>query len=221
MPTGPLEAVPLIVDTVTAMNPGSVVDLGMGTGKYGFLIRERLDLAAGTHDLRLVGVEGFPDYIGPHQRAVYDEIVETDVISYLRSTGERFDVGLALDIIEHFAPADAVEFMRAALDRCRVVVVSTPRSFYAQDEHANALEHHRSWWARRDLQALATVLEADIRLRRLRLTHVAMLGRGPLPRFADERARAARKHLRDALIPEPLYCRLRRKTGPHLHQRFS
>jgi predicted TPR repeat methyltransferase len=47
MPSRPLAVAPLIVQATLAVNPSRVLDLGMGTGKYGFLLREQRDLARG------------------------------------------------------------------------------------------------------------------------------------------------------------------------------
>ena len=63
MPSGPLIATRLIVNTVLELGPTRVLDLGMGTGKYGFLLREQTDLAQGrlSRDdwrMRIDGVEG-------------------------------------------------------------------------------------------------------------------------------------------------------------------
>lgn len=45
MPTSFIHAVPTIVETVTALSPESILDIGIGFGKYGVLLREALEVA--------------------------------------------------------------------------------------------------------------------------------------------------------------------------------
>lgn len=45
MPTSFIHAVPTIVETVTALSPESILDIGIGFGKYGVLLREALGVA--------------------------------------------------------------------------------------------------------------------------------------------------------------------------------
>jgi hypothetical protein len=216
MPSGSLEAAPLVVRTAVSLKPRRVLDLGMGTGKYGFLIREQLDLALGRSTLTLVGVEGYEDYIRDHQRVVYDEIVVADFVDYLRYyEGECFDLTLLLDVIEHLDPETGVAAVRNALEISRFVMIATPTSYYAQRDPMNELETHRSWWPRRQLAQLAGRCEAQIAFARVVHTNVALLSKHDQPVLAKEgRFRPIVRSLRDLVISEKLYYRLRGSTGP-------
>lgn len=220
MASGPLTPTYVIVASVLSLEPRSVVDLGMGTGKYGFLLREQFDLAAnriGRDDwrLRIVGVEGWADYVGDHSRAVYDEIVIADARDYLRGCEPgQFDIALAIDILEHFPPVPAVSFLDSALETSRYVLVSTPRRYYPQEEHGNELERHLSWWPPKALRRVALNLGAQIAVHRDRLAIVAMLSRHEKPALVTERGLRLRNTIRSALIPETVYCRLRGRAGP-------
>jgi hypothetical protein len=216
VPTGPLAPVPVIIESALALEPRSVLDLGMGTGKYGFLIRDQTDFAGGKRTLRIVGIEGYAAYIREHHHAIYDEVVIGDVRDYLTTTNERFDVGLAIDIIEHFEPERAVDFVGKALDVCRFVFVSSPRVYFPQDDHDNVLEWHRSWWPRSALRTLASRLDARIAERRDWASIVAVLSRDEEPRLASYRSAAIRSWLTTNLVPETLYARLRGRSGPML-----
>jgi hypothetical protein len=216
VPSGPLIATRLIVNSVLSSAPSSIVDLGMGTGKYGFLLREQHDLAGEGQDrLRLVGVEAWEPYVGEHQRVVYDEIVVDDIRSYLAAQPNGcFDVALALDVIEHFPPAGGVRFLAEAVRVADRVILSTPRSFYAQEGHDNTLERHLSWWPPRKLRAAARSVGAQIAIFRDRLTVVAMLSSRTEPGLSTERTLEAANRLRSLVVPDRIYYPLRRKTGP-------
>jgi hypothetical protein len=216
MPSGPLIGVRLIVNSTLAVGPRSIVDLGMGTGKYGFLLREQHDLAEpSANRLRLVGVEGWPAYIGDHQRAIYDEIVTADVTEYVKGRQpDEFDVALALDIIEHFSPASGLAFLDSALTAARYVLVSTPRAFYAQIGHENPLERHQSWWPEWTLRQAGKRLGARIATHHDRLTTYAMLSRSGVPALATEHLLELTNRARTLLLPDRIYYRLRNKSGP-------
>ena len=214
--------VPLITDTVLALSPRSVVDLGMGTGKYGYMLREQHDLALmhGGNEpwrLRLVGVEGYAEYVGDVQRLLYDEVVISDVRGYLAETEEHFDVALALDILEHFTPRDGEAFLGAALDHAKHVVVMTPRHYYRQDAHVNPLEHHRSWWPKRALTRAADHLGADATvIRRIGGTTIAVLSREREAEIIalNSDIRDVIIAARDRIVPEIWWSRFRGDTGP-------
>jgi predicted TPR repeat methyltransferase len=51
---------------------------------------------------RLVGVDLSPRMLQiARQRSIYDELIETDIIDYLRSTDETFDVIAAADVLTY------------------------------------------------------------------------------------------------------------------------
>ena len=64
MPTSYFEAIPDLIAAVKAESPESVLDVGIGFGKYGLLLREVLDVAALRYrredwHVRIDGVEAF------------------------------------------------------------------------------------------------------------------------------------------------------------------
>ena len=88
-----------IVQTAAALQPSSVIDLGCGTGKYGFLLREHLDLAAGRLGrdqwlVRIDAVEGYAPYVTELHRTIYDEIVVSDIGRHVAETSQRYELAL-------------------------------------------------------------------------------------------------------------------------------
>ena len=214
-----LHGVPTIINTALSVRPRSVLDLGMGSGKYGYLLREQHDIADvcfGRDDwrLRLVGVEAYAEYIDEIQRIVYDKIVPQDATAFLEANEEQFDVALALDIIEHFDPEVAARFAELALRAARFVIVSTPRGFYTQRGHVNDLETHRSWWPKAALHRLAGDLDAQIAVRQDRYMTLAVLSLSEPPRIASATRAELISQARTRLVPELAWYRLRRATGP-------
>jgi len=63
LPTGFYHQIPLIIEIVRTLSPRSILDVGVGFGKYGFLLREYMELwdestkAYGVWNIKIDGVE--------------------------------------------------------------------------------------------------------------------------------------------------------------------
>jgi predicted TPR repeat methyltransferase len=80
---------------------GTVADLGCGTGLAGTLLR--------PHARRLVGADLSPGMLELAQRrGVYDELTQTDLVSFLRGETGSFDVAIAADVLCYFGVLDEV-----------------------------------------------------------------------------------------------------------------
>jgi hypothetical protein len=216
VPSSSLEAAYLVTQAVLRLEPRRILDLGMGTGKFGFLLREQHDLAKGRRELWITGVEGYEAYVGDHQRLVYDEITIDDIVHFVGGyEGEPFDVALLLDVIEHFEPYEAVDLMRRVLAIAAAAVIATPSYFYAQEIARNPLETHRSWWPKRSLMELGRRCSADVRVRATDATNVAVLSRSvPLDAVFDSVLRGRLAAVRRAAVPDHLWFRVGGRTGP-------
>lgn len=220
MASGPLQPLPKLVEFALAVRPRRIVDLGMGTGKYGFLLREQTDLAYGRPPeewrMHLTGVEGYADNVGPHQRSVYDEITVGEIRAFLDSyEGERFDLALLIDVIEHFTPVDAREVVDRVLALSRYLLISTPTAYYRQENTGgNPWQLHHSWWPQSELRRLGRGTVGKIGHCNVAL--LAAIGE-PLPKIAFDRPlRSVASFAKDRVIPEIAYRRARGEVGPRL-----
>ena len=79
----------------------------MGNGKLGFIVRDLLDVMHGERyrreewQVRIDGIEAFPDYVQAHKRAIYDDIHIGDAFDVIDTLG-TYDVILLGDVLEHF-----------------------------------------------------------------------------------------------------------------------
>lgn len=170
MPTSQIDQIPHIVSLVQCIRPRSVLDLGLGFGKYGFLLREYLDVSAaigllppgettgspaGEPKVVIDGVEACPFYIRELQRSIYDRIIEKNGLDACRTLpSASYDCCLLIDVLEHLRAQDGFELLNQMRRIARAAVVSTPKRFYAQgDLCGNPLEKHVSVWTRRQLAA--------------------------------------------------------------------
>lgn len=151
--------------------PTSILDVGAGIGLYGLLARIYLEGAElfeaelgqevryrppELRQLRVEGIEGFAAYRNPLHDFVYDQLHIGEALSVLRQMpSDAFDTVLAIDIIEHFSPADGEALCRELRRVSRhTLLISTPKVFSPQDIAANPLENHRSHWRDSDLRRL-------------------------------------------------------------------
>ena len=70
MPQGDVYNIPWVIKLLSKIDPSSILDIGIGNGSYGFLIRQYLDIAKGRlsrdeWELMIDGIEVFPDYKNP------------------------------------------------------------------------------------------------------------------------------------------------------------
>ena len=129
--------------------PGSVLDLGMGCGNYGRVLR-RAGVAA-----ELTGVEVWPEYRNPRWERYYDHSLQADVREFLSTVDlASYDVLLLIDVLEHMERDEG----QRVLDQMRKVarvgfVISTPISRYPQPGwYGNPHEVHRYFWSDEELR---------------------------------------------------------------------
>ena len=156
MPTSDSFNISPIVSIVVNTAPRSILDVGCGFGKYGVLFREYLDIWHERYQkdqwqCRIVGVEAFGQYRNPIWEYVYHEMLVgrgQDVVPALKET---FDCVLIADVIEHLELAEAKALVAACLEKANLLIVSTPKEFYAQhDILGNEYEKHRCLWTAAD-----------------------------------------------------------------------
>lgn len=163
MPSSYLENIPVVMAYLEARRPSSVLDVGVGYGKYGFLIRERLDNF--KWELPLDGVEVFPAYLDASRvdAWLYDSMFSGEFLKLFDEIAlhaqlcrnGRYDTVLMVDVLEHFDEAMARSALSCALDLGHDVIVSTPVGYAQGAVNGNEHETHRSEWPQEKLIAYA------------------------------------------------------------------
>jgi len=126
----------------------SVLDVGCGLGRWGFLIETNYWEAKLDRPPEVDGVDGFAPNVErcralPCYRRVWEQLLPGDL-------GGRWDTVLAVEIVEHLAPSDVASFLDSVeAAATRRVIVSTPNAHYLRDAHDtlvgfNPLEAHLS-----------------------------------------------------------------------------
>lgn len=126
--------------------PFSVLDVGPGRGKYGYLIREYVDPNA-----HVVAIEAHEPYIAEFGlEAIYAEVIAGDVLEAEDDWLNSFDAVLMVDVIEHMEKGPALELLERITTS---MTIATPRDFFENPEHLPATEAHRSHWSAADFRA--------------------------------------------------------------------
>ena len=162
MPSSVPYAVPIIANVARQLRPRRVLDVGVGFGKYGFLLREYTDIweMASVDDYRrehwktvIEGIDATPDYITPLHEYVYDKIHIGDVTTLIDSLG-TYDVIIMGDVLEHFdKPAGEVLLDKLYAHTNQCLLLTFPPNCRANDSViGNPYEAHRSAWNRKDFR---------------------------------------------------------------------
>lgn len=74
-----MHAVPTLVEAIAKLDPESILDVGVGFGKYGVLLREALEIPQNRYDkqswkIRIDGVEAFEKYRNPLHDFAYNHL---------------------------------------------------------------------------------------------------------------------------------------------------
>ncbi|MBI3667178.1 MAG: hypothetical protein HY236_13305 [Acidobacteria bacterium] len=138
------------------LRPRRVLEVGIGHGKYGVLVREYLELPYERYtksewQLELIGIEVFAKYRNPLWDYAYNQVLVEDVRNVDLERLGRFDCCLLLDVVEHFDHDEGRFLLERLLNLCKCVIVSTPLKFEEQGaQFDNEHERHWSLWRRKD-----------------------------------------------------------------------
>jgi hypothetical protein len=161
MPSSRPNTIPTVIHLVRQINPKSILDVGVGFGKWGHLFREYTDINEAENDparyqrrkwrVRIDGIEGYAAYLTPMHRYLYNHLHIGNASALLKKL-PQYDLIFLGDIIEHFEKSAGIRLLGDALKKAnKAVIVTTPRFETGQtDLCGNELERHRSLWSAKD-----------------------------------------------------------------------
>lgn len=153
MPSCRPDLIPAVVYRVMDMKPQSILDVGIGHGKWGILCDEYLRYWCNIQP-HIDGVEAFRGYTSP-AHSIYKKIFYCDVVNLFdEDMLESYDLVLAIDVIEHLSKENG----RMLLDSSKHYIVATPG--YPSPQGAvfgNEYERHVSEWKPSDFEHCTSV----------------------------------------------------------------
>ena len=145
------------IDLIKKLDPKSILDIGVGFGRWGILFREFLEIwgernYSGKWNRTIDGVEIFPGYIKDYHKYFYNNIYNEDALEFIKRTDKNYDLINCGDVIEHFNKKDAEEFIGACLNKSRYLLINIPIGNNWKQGAINDNEHekHLSTWHNTD-----------------------------------------------------------------------
>ncbi len=149
------------IELIRKLDPESILDVGVGFGRWGILFREFLEIwdnarYDGKWQIVIDGVEIFPGYIKDYHKYFYNEIFITGALEYLEETEKRYDLINFGDIIEHLDKDEGEKLIELALEKGKYVLINIPIGKHWQQDGTteNPHEAHRSIWYNNDFTKL-------------------------------------------------------------------
>jgi hypothetical protein len=160
MPTDPFCHLNTYIHFLGRIRPSSLLDIGMGHGKLGFLARDLLDVTLGQRykkekwRITIDGIEIFAEYIQDHQKDIYDEIYIGDALDIIGSLG-NYDVIVLGDVLGHLNKKTAVRLFDKCIEHSNQhIIIFTPlgETRNQGETYGNPHEKQLSVWHYKELE---------------------------------------------------------------------
>lgn len=138
MPLSRPDCLPRLLNLIWDTNPQSVLDVGIGFGKMGVLIREGTDIRWGRiHQWETVihGIEIEEKYRNPIWTYVYNLVRVGDALKEVPSLSQNYEIVILSDVLEHLEKERALKLLEECIKKAtKYVIVTTPSTFHANEE---------------------------------------------------------------------------------------
>ena len=154
MPSGRPNIISPVINLIMRINPDSILDVGSGFGKWGFLLREYLEVWQGRlypkdWKKQIDAIEIFKKYTKlPWYAVIYNNVYNQDITKN-NEILTNYDLVLFMDVIEHIKKEEGLKI----LTKTKHWIVSTPN--YVSGQGAmfdNKYETHISIWSQNDFK---------------------------------------------------------------------
>ncbi len=121
---------------------GYCLDIGVGAGKYGKLVRE---ISPSAH---IIGIEIESAYVEMFNlKEVYDEVRCVDASDLITSdVDSRYDLVLLGDCLEHMRKSDGIDLLNFLVYRTRYLLAIYPEKYRQGSWNGFVKEAHISFW---------------------------------------------------------------------------
>ena len=157
MGSSAVELITPIVTLIRMLNPSSVLDVGAGFGKWGFLCREYLEVwndrvKKDEWELQVDGIEIFPEYHNVIQPYIYDHIYYQDARKF--KPKKQYDLVIACDVIEHMPKKDGldlVNIMSSSWSGNCIISIPLGDEWMKNTYGRNPYDAHLATWSEADM----------------------------------------------------------------------
>lgn len=154
------QQIPIIIPAIQELAPATMLDIGKGFGKYGFLTHEFAGIPTDRQpdpsrmlkqqsSIAIDAVEVQADYLWPHIEHIYRRVFVGDITELHRELS-GYDLVLMADVIEHLERDAAKVVVQHFLAQGSTLLIATPARFFQQVIYESEWETHRSFWEPKD-----------------------------------------------------------------------
>lgn len=152
------------LEAIVSRRPQAVLDVGLGFGLWGHLLRQYLDVWEGNiqreqWQIRIDGVEIEAARIQPHSHYLYSNTYVGDARQVVPQQAAQvtYDVILFGDVLEHLPKPDSMVLLKQAIWlAASTVVIRIPLGLGWREEGRTPPDHHRSKWWVEDFAAFSS-----------------------------------------------------------------
>jgi hypothetical protein len=162
MPSSTYKNHGLILEEVMKQQPKSILDVGIGFGKWAFLAREYLEtwknrVFPEQWVVNIEGIEIFKPYVErlPWQKVIYNTIHIGNAFEIIKTLG-FYDLIIAGDVVEHLPKEQGISLIKDCIRRSQCAIFSVPIGNWMNNVTVggNEAESHRAVWNELDFVAI-------------------------------------------------------------------
>lgn len=170
MGTSNWQNIPFCIDVLMKIAPSRVLDVGVGFGRWGVVLREFCDVWYGRihapdWKIEIHGIEGFEKNLSAYHRSFYTHLHVGDANDLIHSIPGPWSVVIFGDVLEHFTKDAARKHLATSLARSEYVLVNIPlgEDWEQGEAYGNKYERHLSTWYAEEFQDFNLVRQALFR----------------------------------------------------------
>lgn len=163
MPTSHYTQIPAVIEALIDAHPSSLLEVGIGCGKWGVLAREYLEVwdhyaePWGARHTHITGIELHDLYSDSPAWAAYDNVLIGDARDIVPTLND-VDCALLVDVLEHFSHEEGERLLKMLLDKAPSVIIAIPTTFFPTIEvWDNPHEIHHCAWTLDEFRTLGDV----------------------------------------------------------------
>lgn len=132
MPSSTYEHIPFMIKEILTTNPRTILDIGIGYGKWAFMCREYLEswrdrVFPSQWNVKIEGIEIFENYVNDlsWNKILYDHIYIGEASKIIQNLS-NYDLIIAGDVIEHLPLEKGIILMDECFKRTNSFIASIP-----------------------------------------------------------------------------------------------
>jgi len=153
------------IQHIMKLKPKTVLDIGVGFGKWGFLCREYLECWQGRvypkdWELRIDGIEAWEPFTElPWIKTVYSNLYVGDAVELINTLPD-YDLIIANDVIEHVEKVSGLKLLNAIVTKSKNAIVNVPTGKGWMNNKVvddNPHDKHKAVWGIDEITAAAQI----------------------------------------------------------------